>query len=106
MKKFIKNIHFGAVAVLLGLTMVFTQSAFKPAKSLVDSTYRPVPTSTSPNGWLNIDNLSFDDSDEPADNTYQCSGSIGTCSAIFDHVPTSPSDTPTGTVRNGSFALN
>lgn len=106
MKKYIKNIHFGAVAVLMGLTLVFTQSAFKPAASLTNSTYRPVSTSISPNGWLNIDNLTFDDSEDPADNTYKCSGLSGTCSAVFDHVPTSPSDTPTGTVRNGAFTLN
>jgi len=33
MKKFFNRIHFGAVAVLLGATLVMTQSAFRPVKT-------------------------------------------------------------------------
>jgi len=34
MKNFFKKIHFGAVAVLIGLGLILTQSAFKPSKTI------------------------------------------------------------------------
>ena len=75
MKKNLKNIHFGAVAVLLGLALIFTQSAFKPAYA---STWGQDPTL----GWVNINSLpSTGDPDTHYE--YQCAGAVNTCLRIY-----------------------
>lgn len=81
MKNFFKKIQFGALAVLFGLTLVFTQSAFK---STAAGTY----------GQLNATGQWVDVNNPPAGKVYICDGDTELCHADYNDNPgTNPSAT-------------
>lgn len=79
MKNFFKKIQFGTLAVLFGLTLVLTQSAFK---STAAGTY----------GQLNGSGAWVDFNNPPNDKTYICELALETCHAEYSDNPgTNPS---------------
>lgn len=92
MKKIFNRIHFGAVAVLIGATLVMTQSAFKPATSgrLHEQFGR------LGNSWVKLSNY------DPGQYEIECNQVVDPpyCTAYFDTATNpnpSPSDTPLST---------
>ena len=81
MKNFFKKIQFGALAVLFGLTLVFTQSAFK---STIPGTYGQL---NGTGQWVDVNN-------PPAGTEYICEGDTELCHAQYSDNPgTNPSAT-------------
>jgi hypothetical protein len=90
-------------AFVLGVGLVFTQSAFKGVK-LTEYGYDPTnSTGLAVNGWVDLTLLTPDDGNHDS-GTYYCDGSTDICKGIFDSAPEEeeiPEDaTP------GVFAIN
>ena len=94
-----KKISMSALALVLGLGLAVTQSAFKPA----DTTKRWGNDVTN-HQFVDITNKVEDDSLAPASGTYSCLSSANICSGDDASMPTNQSQLTN--TEQGSFRLN
>ncbi|MEJ5994391.1 DUF6520 family protein [Pedobacter sp. Du54] len=90
-------------AFILGLGLVFTQSAFK-STTATEYGYDPMNTTgLAVNGWVDLSLLIEDDGNQTP-GRYACEDSESTCKAVFESQPDAETPIP-GDAEPGTFVI-
>lgn len=96
------KINLPLMALLLGVCLIFTQSAFKGKRDTI--LYGRVVIEDEVT-WQDLTTATIDSSLPYAHNSYRCTPATGICTAEFDDTnpPIDNSSTPTGSETTGKF---
>lgn len=97
--KSVNKLGLGAMAIIAIAMMSFKA----PAKNATAQKYG---WDQEHEEWVLIQDLTMDNSNTPAPNTYRCELSSSKCSGVFNTPPTDVNDIPDSQAISGDFSLN